>query len=239
MHTQKEITDNLELCLETISAIINATGTKEQRADLLKIKSDITDLLAADGEEYIEIVKETMDLLSNPSFSMDFIKDEVNTIKFNLSSLSTLKLKDVLENTRKVLKDANVEIEEVEEVVESIIEPEVNPEVARMTEEELEKELNTNTKKEEEMKTKNEETKTTGAEEVKETDAEKTIRELREKLAKSKDKANGCKTSTLAKIGKVTLGIGLLAGAAAGGYYAAKHFGGINTTIILNGNDEE
>ena len=243
MHTQIEITDNLELCLETISGIINATGTKEQRADLLKIKSDITDLLAADGEEYIEIVKETMDLLSSPSFNMDFIKDEVNTIKFNLSSLSTLKLKDVLENTRKVLKDANVEIEEVEEeVVESIMEPEVDPEVARMIEEELEKELNTNTKKEEEMKTKNEEVKqekTTGAEKVKETKQEKTIRELREKLAKSKDKANKCKTSTIAKIGKVTLGVGLLAGAAAGGYYAAKKFGGINTTIILNGNDEE
>lgn len=57
-------------------------------------------------------------------------------------------------------------------------------------------------------------------------------------MEKARDKANKCKTSTIAKVGKVTLGLGLLAGAAAGGYYAAKKYGG-STTIILNNSDEE
>lgn len=236
MYTELEIKDNLELCLETVSGIINATGTAEQKKTLLVLKENINNMFTIDPEGYISLAHETMELISCKEFAADFITDEVNTLKFNISSLTTIKLKEALESAKAVLKESK------EDVVESITEPEVNPEVAKVIEEEVEKELNLNKEEEKEMKTKNEEIKqekTTGAkEEVKETEQEKTIRELKEKLEKAKDKANKCKTSTIAKIGKVSLGLGLLAGAAAGGYYAAKKYGG-STTIVLSNSDEE
>ena len=239
MYTELEIKDNLELCLETVSGIINATGTTEQKKTLAVLKENINSMFTANPESYITLAHETMELVSCKEFAADFIIDEINTLKFNISSLTTIKLKEALESAKAVLGETK------EDVVESIIEPEVNPEVAKMIEEEIEKEINLNKEEEKEMKTKNEEVKqekTTGAEKAKEekreTEQEKTIRELKEKLEKARDKANKCKTSTIAKVGKVTLGLGLLGAAAAGGYYAAKKYGG-STTIILNNSDEE
>lgn len=73
------------------------------------------------------------------------------------------------------------------------------------------------------MKTNTENTKTN----------EEIIADLKKKLEDAKNKANGCKTSTIAKIGKVSLGLGLLAGAAAGGfYYGLKNKG--DTTVVVS-----
>lgn len=62
---------------------------------------------------------------------------------------------------------------------------------------------------------------------------EEIIADLRKKLEDAKNKADGCKTSTLSKVGKIGLGIGLLAGAAAGGfYYGIKSKG--DTTVVVS-----
>ena len=63
---------------------------------------------------------------------------------------------------------------------------------------------------------------------------EEIIAELREQLKKAQEKKDkGCKTSTLKKIGKTTLGLGLLAAAgAAGFYYGMKESG--NTTVVIS-----
>ena len=62
---------------------------------------------------------------------------------------------------------------------------------------------------------------------------EEIIADLRKQLEDSKNKANGCKTSTLEKVGKATLGIGLLAAAAAGGFYYGIRNNG-DTTIVVS-----
>ena len=67
----------------------------------------------------------------------------------------------------------------------------------------------------------------------------KTIDELKEKLRKAKEAAAKCDSSTLAKVGKVSLGLAIVAGAAYGGYYYANNYSGRNTTIIINGGDED
>jgi hypothetical protein len=43
----------------------------------------------------------------------------------------------------------------------------------------------------------------------------------------------------LAKVGKVGLGLAIVAGAAYAGYYYANNYSGRNTTIIINGGDED
>ena len=64
-------------------------------------------------------------------------------------------------------------------------------------------------------------------------------KETREKLRKAKEAASKCDSSTLAKVGKVSLGLAIVAGAAYGGYYYANNFSGRNTTIVINGGDED
>jgi hypothetical protein len=58
-------------------------------------------------------------------------------------------------------------------------------------------------------------------------------------LRKAKDAAAKCDSSTLAKVGKVSLGLAVVAGAAYAGYYYANNYSGRNTTIIINGGDED
>ena len=236
MSTILEIKDNIEMVVETISGIISATGTKKQKDNLEILKEKLSMLFDVTGDEYIKEAHETMSIIVDPEFNLDFVAEEVNTLKLNITSLSNLKLKEALDGAKEILEKNNIKTEndangaDEEEIVAELEDD------ANVEKEEIKI-------KEEKMKTNktNEETKTKetkGEEMKKETKTEKTIRELKEKLAKAKEKADKCDTSTLKKVGKVTLGIGLLAGAAAAGYYAAKKYSG-NTTIILNGNDEE
>lgn len=231
MYSVKEIRDNIEMTMETIKALVSATGTKEQKELLDSLEVLVGEAPDFSGEAYILVAQGIMDILSNPLFNLDFVSAELQQLKFSISSLSTLKLKEQLDSTKEILKENNVVEDEVIVDVADLKETEVEvvevvAEEANQVKEEI---------KEEKMKTKNEKVN----EEVKETETEKTIRELKEKLAKAKEKVKGCKTSTLAKVGKTTLGVGLLVGAAAAGYYVAKKYGTGNTTIILNGNDEE
>ena len=68
---------------------------------------------------------------------------------------------------------------------------------------------------------------------------EETIEKLRAHLKAAKEAAEKCDSSTLAKVGKVSLGLAIVAGAAYGGYYYANNYSGRNTTIIINGGDED
>lgn len=225
MYTELEIKDNLELCLETISGIINATGTAEQKKTLLVLKENIGSMVTADPENYISLAHETMELASCKEFAADFIADEINTLKFNISSLSTLKLKEALDAAKSFIAEETT-------TTGASAEPDV---VSQEVIEETKEEEKSDKKEEEKMK---EEVKQEKIEETKETKQDKTIADLKKQLEEAKDKANKCKTSTLAKVAKVGLGLGALAAAAAGGYYVAKNYSG-NTTIILSNRDEE
>lgn len=234
MSTILEIKDNVEMVVETISGIISATGTKKQKDSLEVLKEKLSTLFDAQGDEYIREVHETMSIIVDPGFNLDFVSEEINTLKLNITSLSNLKLKEALDNAKGVLEKNDIQVEEVDGVEEIVAEAEEIADVKIKEEIKFKEEKMKTNKTNEEAKTK----ETKGEQMKKETKTERTIRELKEKLAKAKEKAAKCDTSTLKKVGKVSLGIGLLAGAAAAGYYAAKKYGG-NTTIILNGNDEE
>ena len=54
------------------------------------------------------------------------------------------------------------------------------------------------------------------------TTMEKTIEELKAKLKAAKDAAAECDSSTLAKAGKIGLGLAVVAGAAYAGYWVSK-----------------
>ena len=63
------------------------------------------------------------------------------------------------------------------------------------------------------------------------TTMEKTINELKEKLKAAKDAASKCDSSTLAKAGKIGLGLAIVAGAAYGGYWYGSQEPNDTTTI--------
>ena len=219
------IKNDIEISMEAISAIISATGTPVQKEKLVILKDKISIMFSenVDPDLYISVCKDIMDILNDKEFDLEFITSEISIVKLKVSEATTSKLKATFKETKEKLEKQNIKTNP---------EDDVNPEVMGWIKEELDKEFKEEKNGEEEMKTEKEDVKT-------ETEQEKTIRELKEKLKDAKDESNKCKTSTLAKVGKVTLGVALLGAAAAGGYYAAKHYAGKNTTIILNNGDEE
>ena len=60
---------------------------------------------------------------------------------------------------------------------------------------------------------------------------EETINDLKEKLKKAKDAASKCDSSTLAKVGKIGLGVVVVAGAAYAGYWYGSQEPNDTTTI--------
>ena len=63
------------------------------------------------------------------------------------------------------------------------------------------------------------------------TTMEKTIEELKAQLAKAKEAASKCDSSTLAKVGKVGLGVVVITGAAYAGYWYGSQEPNDTTTI--------
>ena len=221
--------DILQNNIETMSAMISAAGTKAQVDLLGSLKENIEVLLSAEENNNIENYTETMQgvisILEDPEFDLEFIKSEVRAIKLNLSEMTTKMLKVSVNKTRQILEENRVE-EEVEEVKED------KPE-AEEVKVEIKEEVKETGAAEEVVN----ETKKENKEEEKE--MAKTVEELKEKLRKAKEAASKCDSSTLAKVGKVSLGLAIVAGAAYGGYYYANNYGGRNTTIIINGGDED
>ena len=221
--------DILQNSLETMSAMISAAGTKNQIELLGFLKEDIEVLLTAEENSSVEDFTETMSrivsALENPEFDLEFIKNEIRAIKLSLSEMTNKMLKVSVNKTKQILEENRVE-EEVEEVKEDKPEAE---EVKVESKEKVEETVAT-----EEVVN---ETKKENKEEEKE--MAKTIDELKEKLRKAKEAAAKCDSSTLAKVGKVSLGLAIVAGAAYGGYYYANNYSGRNTTIIINGGDED
>ena len=220
--------DILQNSLETMSAMISAAGTKRQVELLDSIKENIEVLLGAEEnsniEEYTETMQKTISTLEDPEFDLEFVKNEIRAIKLSLSEMTTKMLRVSVNKTRQILEENRVE-EEVEEVKEDKPEAE---EVKVESKEKVEETVATEEVVNEENKNKEEEK-----------EMAKTIDELKEKLRKAKEAAAKCDSSTLAKVGKVSLGLAIVAGAAYGGYYYANNYSGRNTTIIINGGDED
>ena len=63
------------------------------------------------------------------------------------------------------------------------------------------------------------------------TTMEKTIEDLKAQLAKAKEAASKCDSSTLAKVGKVGLGVAIVASAAYAGYWYGSQEPNDTTTI--------
>ena len=63
------------------------------------------------------------------------------------------------------------------------------------------------------------------------TTMEKTIEELKAKLKAAKDAASKCDSSTLAKAGKIGLGLAIIGGAAYAGYWYGSQEPNNTTTI--------
>ena len=63
------------------------------------------------------------------------------------------------------------------------------------------------------------------------TTMEKTIEELKAKLKAAKDAASKCDSSTLAKAGKIGLGLAIIGGAAYAGYWYGSQEPNDTTTI--------
>ena len=63
---------------------------------------------------------------------------------------------------------------------------------------------------------------------------EEIIADLRKQLEEAKKGANGCNTSTLMKVGKATLGVTLIAGAAAAGFYFGTKEAVDTTTVVVS-----
>ena len=221
--------DILQNSLETMSAMINAAGTKRQIELLNSLKEDTEILLGAEEnsniEEFTDVMQKVVDTLEDPEFDLEFIKSEIRAIKLSLSEMTNKMLKVSVNKTKQILEENRVE-EEVEEVKED------KPEAEEVKVESKEKVEETVAADE---AANNEENK--NKEEEKE--MAKTIDELKEKLRKAKEAAAKCDSSTLAKVGKVSLGLAIVAGAAYGGYYYANNYSGRNTTIIINGGDED
>jgi D-Tyr-tRNAtyr deacylase len=221
--------DILQNSLETMSAMISAAGTKVQTELLGSLKENMEALLVSEedsnAEEFTEVMQKILSILEDSEFDLEFIKSEIRAIKLSLSEMTTKMLKASVKKTRKILEENKVEeeVEEAEETEDKSEDIKVEPkEEAKETgaAEEAVKEEN---------KIKEEEENTMA----------KTIEELKEKLRKAKEAAAKCDSSTLAKVGKVGLGLAIVAGAAYGGYYYANNYSGRNTTIIINGGDED
>ena len=60
---------------------------------------------------------------------------------------------------------------------------------------------------------------------------EETIEKLKAQLEKAKEAASKCDSSTLAKVGKIGLGVAVIAGAAYGGYLYGSQEPNDTTTI--------
>ena len=220
--------DILQNSLETMSAMINAAGTKRQIELLNSLKEDTEILLGAEEnsniEEFTDVMQKVVDTLEDPEFDLEFIKSEIRAIKLSLSEMTNKMLKVSVNKTKQILEENRVE-EEAEEVKEDKPEAE---EVKVESKEKVEETVATEEVVNEENKNKEEEK-----------EMAKTIDELKEKLRKAKEAAAKCDSSTLAKVGKVSLGLAIVAGAAYGGYYYANNYSGRNTTIIINGGDED
>ena len=220
--------DILQNSLETMSAMISAAGTKAQIELLGSLKENVEVLLAAEEnsniEEFTDIMQSIVSILEDPEFDLEFIKSEIRAIKLSLSEMTNKMLKVSVNKTKQILEENRVE-EEVEEVKEDKPEAE---EVKVESKEKVEETVATEEVVNEENKNKEEEK-----------EMAKTIDELKEKLRKAKEAAAKCDSSTLAKVGKVSLGLAIVAGAAYGGYYYANNYSGRNTTIIINGGDED
>ena len=219
--------DILQNSLETMSAMISAAGTKRQVELLNSLKEDTEILLGAEEnsniEEFTDVMQKVVDSLEDPEFDLEFIKSEIRAIKLSLSEMTNKMLKVSVNKTKQILEENRIEKEEVKED-----KPEAE-EVKVESKEKVEETVAT-----EEVVN---ETKKENKEEEKE--MAKTIDELKEKLRKAKEAAAKCDSSTLAKVGKVSLGLAIVAGAAYGGYYYANNYSGRNTTIIINGGDED
>lgn len=221
--------DILQNSLETMSAMISAAGTKRQVELLGSLKENTEVLLAAEEnsniEEFTDVMQSIISILEDPEFDLEFIKSEIRAIKLSLSEMTNKMLKISVNKTKQILEENRIE-EEVEEVKEDKPEAEdVKVESKEKVEETVATEEVVN------------ETKKENKEEEKE--MAKTIEELKEKLRKAKEAAAKCDSSTLAKVGKVGLGLAIVAGAAYGGYYYANNYSGRNTTIVINGGDED
>ena len=223
--------DILQNSLETMSAMISAAGTKNQIELLGFLKEDIEVLLTAEENSSVEDFTETMSrivsTLEDPEFDLEFIKNEIRAIKLSLSEMTNKMLKVSVNKTKQILEENKVE-EEVEEEVKKTEDKLEAEEVKVESKEEVKETGATEEVVNEENKNKEEEK-----------EMAKTIDELKEKLRKAKEAAAKCDSSTLAKVGKVSLGLAVVAGAAYGGYYYAKNYSGGNTTIIINGSDED
>ena len=220
--------DILQNSLETMSAMISAAGTKRQVELLNSLKEDTEILLGAEEnsniEEFTDVMQKVVDTLEDPEFDLEFIKSEIRAIKLSLSEMTNKMLKVSVNKTKQILEENRVE-EEAEEVKEDKPEAE---EVKVESKEKVEETVATEEVVNEENKNKEEEK-----------EMAKTIDELKEKLRKAKEAAAKCDSSTLAKVGKVSLGLAIVAGAAYGGYYYANNYSGRNTTIVINGGDED
>ena len=221
--------DILQNSLETMSAMISAAGTKRQVELLGSLKENIEVLLAAEEnssvEEFTDVMQSIVSILEDPEFDLEFIKSEIRAIKLSLSEMTNKMLKVSVNKTKQILDENRVEEEEVKETEDKPEAEEVKVESKEKVEETVATEEVVN------------ETKKENKEEEKE--MAKTIDELKEKLRKAKEAAAKCDSSTLAKVGKVSLGLAIVAGAAYGGYYYANNYSGRNTTIIINGGDED
>ena len=220
--------DILQNSLETMSAMINAAGTKRQVELLNSLKEDTEILLGAEEnsniEEFTDVMQKVVDTLEDPEFDLEFIKSEIRAIKLSLSEMTNKMLKVSVNKTKQILEENRVE-EEVKETEDKPEAEEVKVESKEKVEETVATEEVAN------------ETKKENKEEEKE--MAKTIDELKAKLKAAKEAAAKCDSSTLAKVGKVGLGLAIVAGAAYGGYYYANNYSGRNTTIIINGGDED
>ena len=220
--------DILQNSLETMSAMVSAAGTKNQIELLGFLKENVEVLLAAEEnsniEEFTDVMQSIVGILEDPEFDLEFIKSEIRAIKLSLSEMTNKMLKVSVNKTKQILEENRIEEEEVKEIEDKPEAEEVKVESKEKAEEigateEVVNEENKNKEEEKEMA--------------------KTVEELKEKLRKAKEAASKCDSSTLAKVGKVSLGLAVVAGAAYGGYYYAKNYSGRNTTIIINGGDED
>ena len=225
--------DILQNSLETMSAMISAAGTKRQVELLGSLKENVEVLLTAEEnsniEEFTDVMQSIVGILEDPEFDLEFIKSEIRAIKLSLSEMTNKMLKISVNKTKQILEENRVE-EEVEEVKED--KPEAKE--AKVESKEEVKETGATEEVVNETKKENKEEENEMAKTI-----EKKIEELKAKLKKAKEAAAKCDSSTLAKVGKVSLGLAVVAGAAYGGYYYAKNYSGGNTTIIINGGDED
>ena len=213
--------DILQNNIETMSAMISAAGTKVQVELLGSLKENIEILLSAEEnnsvEDYTETMQGVISILEDPEFDLEFIKSEIRAIKLSLSEMTNKMLKVSVNKTKQILEENRIEEEEVKETEDKPEAEEVKVESKEKVEETVAADEAANN---EENKNKEEEK-----------EMAKTIDELKEKLRKAKEAASKCDSSTLAKAGKIGLGLAIVAGAAYGGYWYGSQEPNDTTTI--------